>query len=83
MQLVVNDAVVAFLLTCCITVFDVDPALLASPLYAAVIEWDPSDNANVGHDAAPLFKVTAAQIVLMPSLNITVPVGDWADTVAV
>jgi hypothetical protein len=83
MQFVANDVVVAFLLTCCITVFDVEVALFVSPLYAAVIEWDPSDNADVGHDAVPLLKVTAEQIVLMPSLNITVPVGDWPDTVAV
>jgi hypothetical protein len=71
------------LLTCCVTVFDVDVALNASPLYTAVIEWEPTDKVDVGHDALPLLKVTAEQIAVAPSLNVTVPVGDRPVTVVV
>ena len=56
--------------------FDVDTALFASPLYTAVIEWEPADSVDVGHDALPLVNVTAEQIDVAPSLNVTVPVGN-------
>lgn len=68
--------------TCCVSVVDVDAALFASPLYVAVIEWLPADSVDVVHDALPPLKVTAAQITIAPSLNVTVPVGDWPLTVA-
>ena len=62
-------------MTCCVTVFDVDAALFVSPLYTAVIESEPADNVDVGHDALPKI-VAAEQIVVAPSMNVTVPVGD-------
>ena len=78
--------VVLTALTCCVTVFDVDPASFVSPLYAAVIEWEPTDNVDIGHDALPLLKLTdGGQIVVPPSLKVTVPPppGDRPLTVAV
>jgi hypothetical protein len=65
------------------TVFDVEIALLLSPPYVAVIEWDPAVSALVVQPALPLLKGTAEQIAVAPSLNVTVPVGDWPVTVAV
>jgi hypothetical protein len=71
------------LLTTCVTVFDVDVALLPSPLYVAVIECDATLSVDVEHPALPLLKATAAHNVVAPSLNVTLPVGDWPVTVAV
>jgi hypothetical protein len=62
--------------TCCVTVFEVEAALFASPLYSAVIACDPADSVDVAHDALPLLNATVAQIVVAPSLNVTEPVGD-------
>jgi hypothetical protein len=66
----------AALLTCCATVFDVDVALFVSPLYAAVIECEPTVSVLVVQPALPLLKATAEQITVTPSLNVAVPVGD-------
>jgi hypothetical protein len=63
-------------LTCCVTVFDVDVALFASPLYAAVIECEPPVSVLVVQPALPLVKVTAEQMTVTPSLNVAVPAGD-------
>ena len=69
--------VVLTALTFCVTISDVDVELFVSPLYTAVIEWEPTDNVDIGHDALPLLKVTdGEQIVFVPSLNVTVPPGD-------
>ena len=62
--------------TVCVRTFDVDVALLASPLYMAVIAWLPTTSAEVEHWALPPLKPTVGQIVVAPSLNVTVPVGD-------
>ena len=74
---------VAALLTCCATVFEVDVALFASPLYATLIECEPPVSVVVVQPALPLLKVTAEQMTVTPSLNVAVPVGDWPVTVAV
>ena len=76
MQLVAKEVVEATLLTSCVTVFDVDIALFMSPLYTAVIECEPTVSAEVVQPALPLLNVTAEQIAVTPSLNVTVPVGD-------
>jgi hypothetical protein len=47
-----------------------------SPLYTAVIECVPADSVDSAHGALPLLNVTAEQIGVAPSLNVTVPVGD-------
>ena len=54
-----------------------------SPLYAAVIECEPTDNVDIGHVALPLLKFTAEQMTVTPSLNVIVPVGETPLTVAV
>jgi hypothetical protein len=64
------------LLTTCVTVFDVDVALLASPLYVAVIECDATLSVDIEHPALPVLSATFEQIAVAPSLNVTVPVGD-------
>lgn len=78
MHAVVSDVVVGFAVgsTCCVSVFEMDTALFASPLYVAVIACGPADNDDVAHDALPLPNAPAAQIVVVPSLNVTLPVGD-------
>jgi hypothetical protein len=76
MQLVVNDVVETALLTTCVTVFDADGVWLVSPLYAAVIEWEPTDSALLVQPALPLLNGSAEQIGVAPSLNVTDPVGD-------
>jgi hypothetical protein len=64
------------LLTTCVTVFEVDVALLPSPLYVAVIACDATLSVVVEHPALPLLKATAEHNVVAPSLNVAVPVGD-------
>jgi hypothetical protein len=71
------------LLTTCVTVFDVDVALLPSPLYVAVIACDATLSVDSEQPALPLLKATAEHNVVAPSLNVTLPVGDWPVTVAV
>jgi hypothetical protein len=80
---IVVVSLVPALLTTCVTVFDVDVALLPSPLYVDVIECDATLSADVEHPALPLLSATFEQIAVAPSLNVTVPVGDWPVTVAV
>jgi hypothetical protein len=59
--------------TCC-TVFDVEPATAAFPPYTAVMAWLPSPRLDVVNEADPLASVTVAS-GLLPSLNVTEPVG--------
>jgi len=79
-------AVAVVPLTTCVTTEDVLDAKVASPLYVAVMEWEPAVSVLVANVAiaepfsGPLPKVVA------PSLNVTVPVGVPGDvdvTVAV
>jgi hypothetical protein len=63
------------LLTTCVTVFEVEPALLPSPLYVAVIACDATLSVDVEHPALPLLNATFVQIAVTPSLNVTVPLG--------
>ena len=62
--------------TCCDSVLDVDVALFASPLYTALIECAPSARFDVAHSALLPTSVTAEQMAVAPSLNVTAPVGD-------
>jgi len=65
---------------------DMDPAKLESPEYDAVMLCEPAASVEVENVAAPLFTVAVPSEVV-PSLNVTVPVGlplpDCAVTVAV
>jgi hypothetical protein len=45
-----------------------------SPLYTAVIDFVPAPNAAVVYEAEPLLIATFAR-VLVPDLNVIVPVG--------
>jgi hypothetical protein len=54
----------------------------ASPPYAAVIEWDPTARVDVLYVATPPPSVPVPSVVL-PSLNVTVPVAAGGVTVAV
>ncbi len=51
------------------------PLKFVSPLYLAVIEWDPTVNALVANVAWPVASRLPLPRVLVPSRNVTVPVG--------
>jgi hypothetical protein len=74
--------VVAALCTDWVNAADVLAAFKASPEYDAVMEWDPADSADVLKLALPEER-TAEPIVVVPSLNVTVPAGLLPVTVAV
>ena len=61
--------------TTCVTAFDVVPAKVASPGYCAVIEWVPTLNDAVFNMATPLASSAPVPICVVPSMNVTVPVG--------
>jgi hypothetical protein len=68
--------VVAALFTVCDTAVLVLPPKLVSPAYVAVIEWIPTDKAEVVHVATALgLRDTALQTGEAPSRNVTGPVG--------
>ena len=72
----VTVVVVFALLTTCVSTADVLALKLPSPLYWTVIEWLPTDNAEVEHMACDEpFSATFEQIGLAPSKNVAVPVG--------
>jgi hypothetical protein len=78
-------AVVEFafgLLTVCDKAEDVDPLKVASPLYCAVMECVPDDNADVVKLAAPPSSATSPEIALLPSKNTTVPLAELGITLA-
>jgi hypothetical protein len=62
------------LLTTWLSVDDVLAAKLVSPLYAAVIEWEPAVRVEVVKTAVPPLSVTVARVV-EPSLKFILPVG--------
>jgi len=70
-------------LTTCDNVVEVEVALFASPEYTAVIECVPTLSDSYEQVALTLLSVTAEHSVELPSLNVTVPVGDWPVTTAV
>jgi len=77
------------LLTVCESAGLVETALVASPLYLAVMVRTPATRPLVVHAAVPVFplpaRATAEQPVIetVPSLKVTVPVGETPPTVAV
>jgi hypothetical protein len=54
---------------------EVLPLNVLSPLYAAVIECEPPVRLEVAKAAAPLASSTDEPSVVLPSLNVTLPVG--------
>ena len=50
-------------------------ANLASPLYSAVIAWDPASSAAVEKNAMPLTSIETVPSATASALNVTVPVG--------
>jgi hypothetical protein len=62
------------LFTVWVTADDVDAAKFVSPLYTAVMEWEPTNKADVLNVATPPDNVPVPMEV-PPSLNVTVPVG--------
>ena len=62
------------LFTVWVTADDVESAKFVSPLYTAVMEWEPLVNVDVLKVATPADNVPVP-IVVPPSLNVTVPVG--------
>lgn len=60
--------------TVCVKTAEVLASNVASPWYAAVIEWEPTASAEVDSVAWPALSV-AVPIVVVPSRNATVPVG--------
>ena len=74
--------VVAAGLTSCDNIVEVEPRLLVSPEYTAVMECVPTLS-NEFEQAALLLVSVAEHNVVLPSLNVTVPVGDLPATVAV
>jgi hypothetical protein len=65
---------VAGKLTACVTVFDVLAAKLASPAYAAAIEWLPDVSVAVVNVATPATRALVPSVVA-PSLKVMLPVG--------
>ena len=63
--------------TCWVTVFEVEPALLLSPLYIALMECEPTARVLVLHCAVPPLNATAEQMAVVPSSKVTVPVGEF------
>jgi hypothetical protein len=51
------------------------PEKFASPLYVAVIEWDPMEKAFTVNCAVPLDGSAELPREAAPSSNVTVPVG--------
>jgi len=78
----VSAVVVAALFTVCASVVDVLDALLASPLYTAVMECAPAVSVDTDSDADPLTTV-AEPSADVPSRNCTVPVAAVGVTTAV
>src|SRR5205807_38313 len=73
----VEDAtvvVVFAVLTVSVNAADVLALKPVSPPYIAVIEWTPTDNADIANVAAPPL-TGAVPIAVAPSINVTVPVG--------
>jgi hypothetical protein len=68
--------------TFCVSVDEVLLLSFASPPYEALIECDPTTSVEVLKVALPLLIVPVPSIVL-PSLNVTVPVAAEGETVAV
>ena len=81
-----TDVVVAAMLTLCVSVEEVLLPKFESPLYAAVIECEPTISAEEVNVATPDDSAPVPNVVV-PSLNVTVPVGvpvpDVGVTVAV
>lgn len=71
---VIAEVVVIALLTLCVNTGDVLPVKFASPPYIAVIEWEPIAKVEVAKAANPPSSMPVPS-VLVPSLNVTVPVG--------
>ena len=76
---VVDDA---SLFTVWVRTAEVLPAVLASPLYTAVMECAPTANVDTASDAEPLATVAMPSAVA-PSRNCTVPAPVAGDSVAV
>ncbi len=74
--------VVLSLFTVWVSVAEVLLLSFVSPPYDAVIECDPTANAAVLYVALPLLIVPVPSVVL-PSVNVTVPVAVEGETVAV
>jgi len=77
--------VVAFLFTTCVTVFDVAVVKFASPLYVAVMSCEPAvsvDVVNVAVFGEPPLSEPVPRVVV-PSMNVTVPVAFMVLSVAV
>ena len=62
------------LLTVCASALDFAALKFVSPPYDAVIECDPPPNDAVANFALPLLNVPVLSVVV-PSRNVTVPVG--------
>ena len=71
-EVTVSD--VAALFTICISTAEVLPVKLASPPYTTVIECDPTASVDVLNVALPLLRIPVPMVVV-PSLNVTDPVG--------
>lgn len=61
--------------TNCVSTGEVLLLKFPSPPYSAVIEWLPPDSEFVVNAAWPEISVTAGPRGVVPSLNVTVPVG--------
>jgi len=68
--------------TVCVNVADVLLLSFASPPYTAVIECDPAASVEVLYVACPLL-IAPVPSVVVPSLNVTVPVAAEIESVAV
>lgn len=62
---------------------DVDAAYFVSPLYTAVMEWEPTDNSFVFNFATPPPDNVPVPRTVVSSLKVTVPVAVDGVTVAV
>ena len=70
-----NVIVVVAPFTVCESAGDVLPVWVASPLYCAVIECDPTARVDVENVATPLPLSAEVPSVTRPSINVTVPVA--------
>ncbi len=75
LSLDVNVVVVPALFTVCESAEDVLLVWVASPLYWAVMECDPTERVGVERVATPLASRTDVPSVEAPSMNVTVPVA--------
>lgn len=72
-----NTEVVAPCCTTCDTVFEAEVLKWISPLYVACKEFTPTPKDEIESTATPLTTLLVP-IIVGPSLNVTVPVGDPA-----